>query len=31
MSWRVTLPCSRAEGEAVGAMDDPFGDSPTRR
>ena len=24
MSWRVTLPCSRAEGEAVGDMDDPF-------
>ena len=26
MSWRVTLPCTRAEGEAVGAMDDPFPD-----
>lgn len=24
MSWRVTLPCNRAEGEAVGDMDDPF-------
>jgi ribosomal protein L11 methyltransferase len=24
MSWRVTLPCNRAEGEAVGEMDDPF-------
>ena len=28
MSWRVTLPCNRAEGEAVGGMDDPFGDHP---
>ncbi|GAA4034024.1 50S ribosomal protein L11 methyltransferase [Sphingomonas rosea] len=28
MSWRVTIPCNRAEGEAVGAMDDPFGDHP---
>lgn len=24
MSWRVTLPCNRAQGEAVGAMDEPF-------
>ena len=24
MSWRVTIPCTRAEGEAVGNMDDPF-------
>ena len=24
MSWRVTLACTRAEGEAVGAMDDQF-------
>ena len=24
MSWRVTLACTRAEGEAVGAMEDPF-------
>ena len=30
MSWRVTIPCSRAEGEAIAAMDDPpgFGDQP---
>lgn len=28
MSWRVTLACTRAEGEAVGAMEDPFGDHP---
>ena len=28
MSWRVTLPCNRAEGEAVGAMDDPFENHP---
>ena len=28
MSWRVTLPCNRAEGEAVGQMEDPFGDHP---
>ena len=28
MSWRVTIACNRAEGEAVGAMDDPFGDHP---
>lgn len=28
MSWRVTLTCSRAEGEAVGAMEDPFPDHP---
>lgn len=27
MSWRVTIACNRAEGEAVGAMDDPFPDS----
>ena len=26
MSWRVTLPCTRAEGEAVGMMEDPFAD-----
>ena len=26
MSWRVTCRCNRAQGEAVGAMDDPFGD-----
>ena len=24
MSWRVTMSCTRAQGEAVGAMDDPF-------
>lgn len=29
MSWRVTLPCTRAEGEAVGVMDDPFPDHPS--
>ncbi|GAA3996410.1 50S ribosomal protein L11 methyltransferase [Sphingomonas humi] len=29
MSWRVTLACNRAEGEAVGAMDDPFPDHPS--
>jgi ribosomal protein L11 methyltransferase len=29
MSWRVTLSCNRAEGEAVGAMDDPFGEHPS--
>ena len=30
MSWRVTIACSRAEGEAIAAMDDPpgFGDQP---
>jgi ribosomal protein L11 methyltransferase len=30
MSWRVTIPCSRAQGEAIAAMDDPpgFGDQP---
>lgn len=28
MSWRVTLPCNRAEGEAVGAMEDPFEGQP---
>ncbi|GLR47325.1 50S ribosomal protein L11 methyltransferase [Sphingomonas astaxanthinifaciens] len=28
MSWRVTIPCNRAEGEAIGAMDDPFPDHP---
>lgn len=28
MSWRVTLPCTRAEGEAVSVMDDPFPDHP---
>jgi ribosomal protein L11 methyltransferase len=28
MSWRVTIPCTRAEGEAVGEMDDPFADHP---
>ena len=30
MSWRVTLACSRAEGEAIGAMDEVtgFGESP---
>jgi ribosomal protein L11 methyltransferase len=26
MSWRVTLTCTRAEGEAVGTMEDPFAD-----
>jgi ribosomal protein L11 methyltransferase len=26
MSWRVTIACNRAEGDAVGAMEDPFGD-----
>ena len=26
MSWRVTIPCNRAEGEAVGAMEEPFPD-----
>lgn len=29
MSWRVTLPCSRAQGEAVGEMEDPFAVSST--
>jgi ribosomal protein L11 methyltransferase len=29
MSWRVSIPCTRAEGEAVGAMDDPFADHPS--
>ncbi|WP_300973693.1 50S ribosomal protein L11 methyltransferase [Sphingomonas sp. LHG3406-1] len=28
MSWRVTLACNRAEGEAVGDMDEPFPDHP---
>ena len=30
MSFRVTIPCTRAQGEAVGAMDDlpRFGDNP---
>ena len=30
MSFRVTIPCSRAQGEAIGAMDDlpGFGDDP---
>ena len=30
MSWRVTLPCTRAQGEAVGAMPEQleFGDHP---
>jgi ribosomal protein L11 methyltransferase len=28
MSWRVTIPCNRAEGEAVGEMEEPFGDYP---
>jgi ribosomal protein L11 methyltransferase len=30
MSWRVTIACSRAEGEAIGAMEDlpGFGDHP---
>lgn len=28
MSWRVTLHCTRAEGEAVGEMEEPFGDHP---
>jgi ribosomal protein L11 methyltransferase len=30
VSWRVTLACSRAEGEAIGAMDEVtgFGESP---
>ena len=28
MSWRVTMPCNRAQGEAVGDMADPFGDHP---
>ncbi len=27
MSWRVSLACTRAQGEAVGAMDDPFADA----
>ncbi|GAA4010483.1 50S ribosomal protein L11 methyltransferase [Sphingomonas swuensis] len=26
MSWRVTLSCTRAQGEAVGEMDEPFAD-----
>lgn len=29
MSWRVTIPCNRAEGEAVGDMEEPFGDHPS--
>ena len=30
MSWRVTLPCTRAQGEAIGALGDlpAFGDNP---
>ena len=28
MSWRVTIPCNRAEGEAIGVMDDPYPDHP---
>jgi ribosomal protein L11 methyltransferase len=28
VSWRVTLPCNRAEGEAVGHMADPFDGHP---
>jgi ribosomal protein L11 methyltransferase len=28
VSWRVTLPCNRAQGEAVGTMDDPFEGHP---
>lgn len=30
MSWRVTIPCTRAQGEAIGAMDELtiFGDHP---
>ena len=28
MSWRVTIPCSRAQAEAVPTLDDAFGDSP---
>ena len=30
MSWRVTVPCTRAQGEAIGAMDElpGFGDDP---
>ena len=28
MSWRVTMRCNRAEGEAVGDMEEPFGDHP---
>jgi ribosomal protein L11 methyltransferase len=28
MSWRVTLPCNRAEGEAVGDMEEPFENHP---
>jgi ribosomal protein L11 methyltransferase len=28
VSWRVTLSCTRAEGEAVGATDDPFEGHP---
>ena len=27
MSWRVTIPCSRAQAEAVPDLDDPFGAS----
>ena len=30
MSWRATLACTRAEGEAIGAIEDlpGFGDHP---
>ena len=30
MSFRVTIPCTRAQGEAIGAMEDlaGFGDHP---
>jgi hypothetical protein len=30
VSWRVTIACSRADGEAIGTMEDlpEFGDNP---
>jgi ribosomal protein L11 methyltransferase len=28
VSWRVTIPCSRAQGEAVASADEQFGENP---